>query len=33
MAICLAAKNLRNFDLKTLTQTHPSGATAELLRK
>jgi arabinose-5-phosphate isomerase len=32
-AICLAAKNLRNFDLKTLTQTHPSGATAELLRK
>jgi D-arabinose 5-phosphate isomerase GutQ len=32
-AICLAAKNLRNFDLTTLTQTHPSGATAELVRK
>lgn len=32
-AICLAAKNLRGFDLATLTQTHPSGATAELVRR
>jgi arabinose-5-phosphate isomerase len=32
-ALCLAAKNLRGFDLATLTQTHPSGATAELVRK
>ena len=32
-ALCLAAKNLRGFDLGTLTQTHPSGATAELVRK
>ena len=32
-ALCLAAKNLRGFDLATLTQTHPAGATAELVRK
>jgi D-arabinose 5-phosphate isomerase GutQ len=32
-ALCLAAKNLRGFDLATLAQTHPSGATAELVRK
>jgi arabinose-5-phosphate isomerase len=32
-ALCLAAKNLRGFDLATLAQTHPAGATAELVRK
>lgn len=32
-ALCLAVKNQRGFDLTTLTQTHPSGATAELVRK
>ena len=32
-ALCLAAKGLRGFDLATLTQTHPSGATAELVKK
>jgi D-arabinose 5-phosphate isomerase GutQ len=32
-ALCLAVKNRRGFDLATLTQTHPSGATAELVRK
>ena len=32
-ALCLAAKNLSGFDLATLTQTHPSGATAELVKK
>jgi arabinose-5-phosphate isomerase len=32
-ALCLAAKKLRGFDLATLAQTHPSGATAELVRK
>ena len=32
-ALCLAAKNLRGFDLATLTQTHPAGATADLVRK
>ena len=32
-ALCLSAKNLRGFDLATLTQTHPSGATAELVRR
>lgn len=32
-ALCLAVKNLRGFDLATLTQTHPSGATAELVRR
>jgi len=31
-AICLAVKTLRGFDLATLTQTHPAGATAELVR-
>jgi arabinose-5-phosphate isomerase len=31
-ALCLMAKNLRGFDLATLAQTHPSGATAELVR-
>ena len=32
-ALCLVAKNLRGFDLATLTQTHPSGATAELVKQ
>jgi D-arabinose 5-phosphate isomerase GutQ len=32
-ALVLAAKNLRGFDLATLVQTHPSGATADLVRK
>lgn len=32
-ALVLVAKNLRGFDLAELTQTHPSGATAELVRK
>jgi arabinose-5-phosphate isomerase len=32
-AICLAAKRLRGFDLATLVQTHPAGATSELVRK
>jgi arabinose-5-phosphate isomerase len=32
-ALCLVARRLRGFDLATLTQTHPSGATAELVRK
>lgn len=32
-ALVQAAKNLRGFDLKTLVQTHPSGATADLVRK
>ena len=32
-ALVLAAKNLRGFDLTTLSQTHPSGATADLVRK
>lgn len=32
-ALCLAAKKMRNFDLATLAQTHPSGATADLVRK
>ncbi len=32
-ALTLVAKRLRGFDLATLTQTHPSGATAELVRK
>lgn len=31
-ALTLLAKSLRGFDLATLTQTHPSGATAELVR-
>jgi len=32
-ALCLGVKNLRGFDLKTLAQTHPAGATAQLVRK
>ena len=32
-ALCLMAKTLRGFDLATLAQTHPSGATGELVRK
>jgi len=32
-ALCLVAKRLRGFDLAELTQTHPSGATAELVQK
>jgi len=31
-ALCLIAKRLRGFDLAELTQTHPSGATAELVQ-
>lgn len=30
-ALCLMAKQLRGFDLKTLSQTHPSGGTSALL--
>ncbi len=32
-ALCLAAKTLRGFDNATLAQTHPSGATSDLVRK
>lgn len=32
-ALVYAAKTLRGFDLHTLVQTHPSGATADLVRK
>lgn len=32
-ALVQAAKNLRGFDLVTLVQTHPSGATSELVKK
>lgn len=32
-ALVQVAKNLRGFDLTTLVQTHPSGATADLVRK
>ncbi|MEW5958687.1 MAG: SIS domain-containing protein [Chloroflexota bacterium] len=32
-ALCLLAKRLRGFDLAQLTQTHPAGGTAELVRK
>jgi len=32
-ALCLVTKQLRGFDLATLAQTHPSGATAELVKK
>jgi arabinose-5-phosphate isomerase len=32
-ALCLVAKRLRGFDLTELTQTHPSGATAELVQE
>jgi arabinose-5-phosphate isomerase len=31
-ALCLMAKRMRGFDLGTLSQTHPSGATADLVR-
>lgn len=31
-ALTLVAKRLRGFDLATLVQTHPSGATAELVK-
>lgn len=31
-ALCLAVKRLRGFDNATLAQTHPSGATADLVR-
>ncbi len=31
-ALCLVAKRMRGFDLAQLTETHPSGATAELVR-
>lgn len=31
-ALCLVAKRLRGFDLAELAQTHPSGATAELVQ-
>jgi D-arabinose 5-phosphate isomerase GutQ len=32
-ALVQVAKNVRGFDLATLVQTHPSGATADLVRK
>lgn len=32
-ALVYIAKNLRGFDLVTLVQTHPAGATSELVRK
>ena len=32
-ALCLMAMRLRGFDLVELTQTHPSGATAELVKR
>lgn len=32
-ALCLLVKRVRGFDLKQLEQTHPSGATAELVQK
>jgi arabinose-5-phosphate isomerase len=32
-ALVQVAKNLRGFDLVTLVQTHPSGATSELVKK
>jgi D-arabinose 5-phosphate isomerase GutQ len=32
-ALVYVAKNLRGFDLATLVQTHPSGATSELVKK
>ena len=31
-ALCLAVKQLRGFNLKTLLQTHPSGGTSHLIR-
>jgi arabinose-5-phosphate isomerase len=32
-ALCLVAKDIRGFDLAELTQTHPAGATAELVQE
>ncbi|MCG3207587.1 MAG: Arabinose 5-phosphate isomerase KdsD [Anaerolineae bacterium] len=32
-ALCLLAMRLRGFDLAELTQTHPAGATAELVKR
>lgn len=32
-ALCLVTKQLRGFDLATLVQTHPSGATSQLVKK
>jgi arabinose-5-phosphate isomerase len=32
-ALCLVTKQLRGFDLTTLVQTHPSGATSQLVKK
>lgn len=32
-ALTLVAKRMRGFDLATLVQTHPAGATSELVRK
>lgn len=32
-ALCLMAKRLRGFDLAQLTQTHPSGGAADLVRQ
>ncbi len=31
-ALCLVTKQLRGFDLTTLVQTHPSGATSQLVK-
>jgi D-arabinose 5-phosphate isomerase GutQ len=31
-ALTLVVKQLRDFDLRTLVQTHPSGATSELVK-
>lgn len=32
-ALCLLARRLRNFELTTLIQTHPGGATGELVKQ
>jgi arabinose-5-phosphate isomerase len=32
-ALCLVTKQLRGFDLMTLVQTHPAGATSQLVKK
>jgi hypothetical protein len=32
-ALTLVAKRIRGFDLATLAQTHPSGATGELVSR
>jgi arabinose-5-phosphate isomerase len=32
-ALCLVARRLRNFDLAELSQTHPAGATAALIKE